>query len=82
MTLSSEGLSTVVGDIWINNQIVSNVAEFCDECGNRFAGTPSELAGRDYLLKTFQSLGFENVHLETCTYVGWKRGACRFKIPE
>lgn len=73
-------LRSAVGELWINSRIVDDVTRFCDECGNRFAGTESELLGRDFLLDQFRAAGLENVHLESCHYTGWKRGSCHLEI--
>lgn len=73
-------LLEAIGDIWVNSRIVANVTAFCDECGNRFAGSASELAGRDVLLEQFRRAGLENVHLEPCRYTGWRRGGCTLEI--
>lgn len=78
----NEKMSQLIGGLWMHNRIVANVATFCDRYGNRFAGTASELRGRDYLLEHFRSLGLDNVHLEPCTYTGWKRGACQLDITQ
>jgi aminopeptidase YwaD len=40
--------------------------------GNRYAGTPGEVAARDYLVDRFQTLGLDDVRLEPFPYLGYE----------
>ncbi|MBV9944885.1 MAG: M28 family peptidase [Solirubrobacterales bacterium] len=53
------------------------------EIGNRYAGTPGELAARDYLLGAFNALGLAEVRLERFQYLAYERGpaACALSGP-
>lgn len=42
------------------------------EIGNRYAGTPGEVAARDYLLDRFKALGLDDVRLEPFQYLGYE----------
>lgn len=75
-----ELIYAALGELWHANPITRDVATLCDECGNRFAGSESELLGRDWLLQRFADYGLEGVHLEPYTYVGWKRGTASFEL--
>jgi hypothetical protein len=43
--------------------------------GNRYAGTPGEVAARDYLLDRFKTLGLDDVRLEPFPYLGYEAGS-------
>ena len=69
-TQPHELFQTAIGSLWNDNQIVRNVSKFCDECGNRFAGTTSEVVGRDFLVDRFRvirSSECANRALSICT---------------
>ena len=44
------------------------------EIGNRFAGTPGEIAARDYLHARFEALGLVDARLEPFPYLAYERG--------
>jgi aminopeptidase YwaD len=43
--------------------------------GNRYAGTPGEVAARDYLLDRFGALGLDDARLEPFAYLGYEAGS-------
>ncbi len=48
--------------------------------GNRYAGTPGEVAARDYLFERFKALGLADVRLEPFRYLGYQAetASCAF----
>jgi hypothetical protein len=68
--LDPAGLGTTLDDI--------------GEIGNRFAGTPGELAARDYMRERFSALGLAGVALEPFPYLAYTpvAAACTLLAPE
>lgn len=77
---NDDTMNGVVGDLWLNSRILTDVTQLCDEFGNRFAGSESERRARDFIFEKFRSYGLMNVRLEPCRYTSWKRGSCAFEI--
>jgi len=75
-----EDLATVearlIGAAWTSPDVYANLAQLC-AFGSRFGGTPSEQQARDWLQSKLSEYGLHEVHLETFTYTGWRRGICQ-----
>lgn len=51
------------------------VESLTTEIGQRLAGSAAEARARDWAAAKMRALGFQNVHVEPFTIVGWERGA-------
>ncbi|MCC6775821.1 MAG: M20/M25/M40 family metallo-hydrolase [Hyphomicrobiales bacterium] len=77
---ATQELMAVIGDLWGSNRILSDVTQLCDQYGHRFAGSQSEALARGFIVEKFRAYGLENVAVEPCRYVGWRRGACSLRL--
>lgn len=74
--VKSDTRNIVIGDLWTNSTIYSNVEHIVDNFGNRFMGTEGERRTKDHILGFFESYNLQNPHVEPYRYIGWKRGTC------
>lgn len=60
-------------NIEFSKNIMTKISEFGDDpaTGNRSSGSPAELAAADYLVKTMNDIGLQNVTKEAATADGW-----------
>lgn len=56
------------------------VESLTTEVGPRLAGTEAEARARAWAVRTFRSLGFEEVRIESATVDGWRRGLERARV--
>jgi len=64
----------LLGDVWTSNAAWDNLVHFCDVIGNRWAGSPSEHAGGEFLKARLEAYGLQNVRLEPISFGAWERG--------
>lgn len=70
----------MLGDIYTSSAAMDNLTVLCDDFGSRFSGTEGERQAVDFLARTFQEYGLENVHTEEYGYMGWTRGPARVEV--
>ena len=72
----------LIGDIWQNSEIHSNMLFMADKIGSRFAGTESEKKAQEYMVAKLKEYGYDNARAETFPYYGWKRGSVNLEMIE
>ncbi|HUZ02135.1 MAG TPA: M28 family peptidase [Thermomicrobiaceae bacterium] len=70
----------ILGEIWTSDEAYRNLAYLCDDVGHRFAGSPSEHAGAQFLLGKMREYGLANVRLEEFPMASWERGSCTLRL--
>ena len=72
----------ILGDIWTTNEPYETLRRLCDEVGHRYAGSPSEKAGAQFLKAKMEEYGLQNVRLEEFPVAGWERGSAALALVE
>ena len=70
----------VAGEVWTSPVAYERLAQLCDTCGPRFAGTAGEQQAADLLMGWLRAAGLSDVHREPFPYVGWQRGSTRLEV--
>ena len=63
----------LLGEIYTSDEAWKNLLYLCEECGSRFIGTDEEVKARNFMRRKFKAFGFENVRLESFSYLCWSR---------
>jgi hypothetical protein len=69
----------LIGESWTSKDAYADLETLCD-LAPRFAGSPGNLAARDFILGKFQTYGVDSPHTEPFDYLIWTRGACELKL--
>ena len=61
----------MVDEIFSASEAYENLLVLADDIGIRLAGTPNEIAARDFLAGTLSRYGLDQVHTETFQHRAW-----------
>jgi Iap family predicted aminopeptidase len=70
----------IIGEIWTSDESYRVLRELCDDIGHRFAGSPSERRGAEFLAGRMRDYGLQNVRLEEFPVASWERGSAALRL--
>jgi hypothetical protein len=75
-----EGVSALIARARAGSGAWDVVESLTTEVGPRLAGTEAEARARAWAVRTFESMGFDDVRIEPATVNGWRRGRERARV--
>ncbi len=69
----------LIGEAWTSTQAYADLERLCD-LAPRFAGSPGNLAARDFILEKFKAYSLTDPRIEAFDYLTWQRGDCELKL--
>jgi Iap family predicted aminopeptidase len=72
----------ILGDTYRSNVSLEMVTKLCDEFDSRWPGSGNDKDSCDFMAEKLCGFGLENVHLETFTIPGWRRGKSSLEVFE
>lgn len=72
----------IMAEIYTSSEPMDNLKVLCDIHDSRFPGTPGDFGSVKFMIEKMEEYGCENVHYETFTIPGWKRGKATLEVTD